>query len=142
MKPMMKQKVSAAAIAVAAGLGFLLTPAAIAQSQDDLEQLLDTGYCPSCDLSGFDLSGQDLSNAYLPGAFLLGTDLSNANLRGANLSRALLNGANLSGVDFSQADLTDASLQGARMPVSAIFTGAEMERMILPNGRIYSDPTN
>lgn len=123
-------------IAIALG-GLLIAPLpAIAQNQDDVERLLETGSCPSCDLSGADLSDRDLSDAYLPGAFLFGADLSNTNLRRANLRRALLNGAILDGADLTLSDLTDASIEGARMDVPAIFTGATTDGLVMPDGNI------
>jgi hypothetical protein len=123
-------------IAIALG-GLLIVPLpAIAQNPEHVERLLETGSCSSCDLSGADLSDRDLSDAYLPGAFLFGTDLTNTNLRGANLRRALMNGAILDGADLSFSDLTDASLEGARMSVPAEFTGATMDGLVMPDGRI------
>ncbi len=124
------------AVAIALS-GLVIAPwAAIAQNQDHVDRLLETGACPSCDLSGADLSGRDLSDAYLPGAFLLGTDLSNTNLRRANLRRAILNGAILDGADLSFSNLTNASIEGARMSIPALFTGARMEGLVMPDGRI------
>jgi uncharacterized protein YjbI with pentapeptide repeats len=122
------------AIALTSTLGMALP--ATAQNAAHLQQLLTNGYCPSCDLSGADLSGLDLSNAYMPGAFLVGANLTNTNLRNANLRRVWFNGANLSGADLSFADLTDASLQGARMNPSANFTGAILDRMVMPSGQV------
>ncbi|HEY9819015.1 MAG TPA: pentapeptide repeat-containing protein [Candidatus Obscuribacterales bacterium] len=132
-QPILKPLVGA--IALGSALLAIATPA-IAQNADHIDQLRRTGRCSSCDLSGADLSGLDLSHAYLVGAFLIGADLSNANLRSANLERAILNGANLSGADFTFADLTDASLNGARIEIPAIFTGATLDRMVMPSGQV------
>jgi uncharacterized protein YjbI with pentapeptide repeats len=124
---------------IATGLMILVPLApAIAGDQDDINRLLETGYCPICDLSGADLSGADLEDANLAGSNLIGADLSNANLQYADLSRAILNSADLSNTNFQFANLRDASLYGATMRQPADFSGANLENMVLPNGTVRS----
>jgi hypothetical protein len=118
----------------------LTAPAARAGSSDDLNRLVQTGHCPTCDLSDTNLSGMDLEGADLSGATLVGADLSNANLQHADLSHAILNSATLSGANFSFANLRNASLQGARMPQPANFTGANLTDLVMPNGSTRSAP--
>jgi uncharacterized protein YjbI with pentapeptide repeats len=79
--------------------------ALVADVQSDL---LQSKYCPGCNLSEADLQDADLDGAYL----------EEANLTGAHLRKAHLNGADLKDVvcqscDLSEADLQDADLDGA-----------------------------
>jgi uncharacterized protein YjbI with pentapeptide repeats len=113
-----------------------LSPATPMQAQnvEDLNQLLETKYCPSCRLDNADLSGLDLSGAVLAGASLIGADLSETNLERADLSNALLNAADLSNATLQFANLRNASLYGAHMNPAANFTGANLEGTVMPNG--------
>jgi hypothetical protein len=70
------------------------------------KQLLETGECVRCDLSGANLAGLDLSNV----------NLSDTNLSNADLSETNLSSANLDGADLSGADLSDANLRNTIMP--------------------------
>ena len=58
---------------------------AYAADPEDLQKLMDTNNCMSCDLRGVDLKGATLWDAYLKNADLRGADLSNANLSNAIL---------------------------------------------------------
>jgi uncharacterized protein YjbI with pentapeptide repeats len=102
-------------LAIAFLLSSLSTATPIqAQNAQDLNQLLETKYCPSCRLDNTNLSGLDLSDAVLAGASLIRADLSETNLEGADLSNALLNAADLSNATLQFANLRNASLYGAR----------------------------
>jgi uncharacterized protein YjbI with pentapeptide repeats len=71
----------------------------------NVQQLLQTGACPGCNLAGADLSH----------THLIGADLREANLRGANLEGANLEGADLTGADLSQARLQKTYLTNASL---------------------------
>ncbi|MGA3127931.1 MAG: pentapeptide repeat-containing protein [Candidatus Korobacteraceae bacterium] len=103
----------------------------------DVDQLIQTGLCSRCDLSGANLSGisgvSDLTEANLSGANLYtadlsGVDLCGANLTGANLKEASLKGTDLSGTDLSGADLTGADLTGTT------FGGAKLDNTTWTDG--------
>ncbi|NQS70724.1 MAG: hypothetical protein HQQ73_00960 [Desulfobulbaceae bacterium] len=95
-------------------LGAATAPKVSAEEiQKNLDTLLVTRACPSCNFAGAELirmklAGVNLEGANLTGARLLLTDLAGANLRNANLS-----GANLGGADLARADLSGARLDGA-----------------------------
>jgi uncharacterized protein YjbI with pentapeptide repeats len=79
----------------------------------DLERLLATGRCASCDLSGVVISDLDLVAIAEGHIDLRGADLRGAELVGTRLSGANLAGADLRGARLDLADLTDARLRGA-----------------------------
>jgi len=104
-------------------------------------QLLDSKFCPNCDLRG----GVDLSGATLPGALLTGAILAEAEMRGAYLSGvdfshaylidiklddADLSGAELSGTNLSEANMNRINLTGANLTDADLFR-AELEEAIL-----------
>jgi len=108
--------------------------ASLTPIQRNVQQLLKTNACPSCDLAGVDLSQSRLHQANLQGANLSGArlnlaDLSGANLRQANLSRANLAGADLSYTDFEGANLQGIQLDGARFQETKI-KGRSVNRLI------------
>jgi uncharacterized protein YjbI with pentapeptide repeats len=131
-----------ALIPVIATLAAIALPlSAHAENPAHVKQLLDTGACARCDLSGADL--QD--------AHLIGADLRNANLRGANLQNANLEGADLTGADlkdanmtgsfatnavFNQANLSGVNLNGARM-INALTFGANLDGITFAGADIY-----
>ena len=85
---------------------------ASAENPDHMRQLLRTGDCPGCDLSGANLEGLNLSGANLQAADLSGanfqqTQLLNANMAAANLSNAVLVASDLSGANLENVDLSD-----------------------------------
>ncbi|MBE7385686.1 MAG: pentapeptide repeat-containing protein [Leptolyngbya sp. SIO1E4] len=106
-----------------------------AESTEEVQQLLQTRVCETCDLHGADLrqyslSGVNLKNANLErvnleGVNLAEADLEGANLRGANLENAVLSSANLTTegtrrtslqyANLSNADLSSAELEGANL---------------------------
>ncbi|NJK39910.1 MAG: pentapeptide repeat-containing protein [Oscillatoriales cyanobacterium RM2_1_1] len=126
---------------VAAGAAFITlacfasTPVH-AGNPEHLKQLLETGACPGCDLSGFDLQEAhligadlreaDLSEANLENANLEGADLKGANLRNTNLAGTFLNSAELNEANLTLANLTDANLVQARLS-GADLTNANLE---------------
>lgn len=106
-----------------------------ADSLQQVQQLMSTRECQSCDLSraglvfanlsAVDLTGANLSLANLNQANLSGANLSNADLTGAVLVRANLSGADLSGANLVGADLREAYLYGANLE------GANLDGAIL-----------
>ncbi|WP_413165370.1 pentapeptide repeat-containing protein [Capilliphycus salinus ALCB114379] len=91
-----------------------------AQNPAHVEQLIQTGACPGCDLRGADLSkrhliGADLREADLAGANLAYTNLEGADLKGANLKEANLRGAFLNSAELDDANLTFANLTNANL---------------------------
>jgi len=116
---------------VSAVVALAIATAARAEDLQHVSQLLSTGECALCDLSGAglvhadlrraQLRGADLRDANLSRANLSGADLSGADLRGASLLGANLQGANLSGANLISADLRDAYL------VDANFTNVQLE---------------
>ncbi|WP_446011389.1 pentapeptide repeat-containing protein [Candidatus Electrothrix sp.] len=86
--------------------------------RENLQQLIATKQCPSCNLRGAALTRMDLQGANLQGADLSGaklslTNLSNADLRNAVLQNAVLGGADFAGADLRGVDFTGAQLAGA-----------------------------
>lgn len=55
-----------------------------------VKQLLTTGRCVKCNLSGVNLSNLDLSNLDLSGANLTGANLTGTNLTGTNLTNTIM----------------------------------------------------
>lgn len=87
-----------------------------AENLDDMRQLLSTGDCSDCDLSGVTLRQLDLSDADLEGA-----NLSNVQFIDVQLMRADLEDANLSGAFFRGSDLTGATLKNANLANASSF---------------------
>jgi hypothetical protein len=88
---------------------------------NDLDKLIETNWCPECDLSGANLGGADLYAANLYDANLRMANLTGANLRGANLRKANLTEANLTEANLYGSDLHGANFDGV---IGADFTGA------------------
>ncbi|ADW17572.1 pentapeptide repeat protein [Desulfobulbus propionicus DSM 2032] len=103
----------------------------------NMQRLLKSKTCPSCDLSGADLRQSKLENANLEGANLTGAQLSLADLSGANLKKANLRNANLHGADLAYADLEGANLTGASLE-GAIFKATKMKGRIV-NRLLHAD---
>ncbi|WRH66894.1 MAG: pentapeptide repeat-containing protein [Planktothrix sp. GU0601_MAG3] len=121
-------------------LGLGVTTPAYSQNPNDLKQLLETRFCPGCDLRGANLSGAhligvdlrdanlagaNLANINLEGADLTGANLTSANLEGAFLNQTEFNDANLSGANLTNANLVQAQLEGANV-LNADLTGTEL----------------
>ncbi|MGL5081658.1 MAG: pentapeptide repeat-containing protein [Microcoleaceae cyanobacterium] len=121
--------------AVVTLVSFSSTPAH-AGNPAHLKQLLETGACPGCDLSGVNLQGAhligadlreaDLSRANLENANLEGADLKGATLKETNLAGTFLNGAELNDADLTLANLFEANLVQAQL-AGAALTGANLQ---------------
>ena len=109
-------------------------------SESDLRQLLATGKCRDCDLTGANLYGKDLSRAELQGSSLAGADLRHANLSEAILSGADLQGAKLSHSFMGQASLFEANLAGAELEGADMnlsdLSGAKMGKATLKGANL------
>lgn len=108
-------------------------------------QLLATGNCPACDLSGVDLSGQNLIGANLARANISGANLSNTNLRGANLQGATmlklkLSDTALAGANLKQANLSDLDIDLVFEYVEII--GTQFEGARFKYGVVCGPPPN
>ena len=123
----------------------LLAIASCASHSDQVEQLLDTNACPTCDLSGTNLQRLDLQQADLRGANLQEANLQQANLRdvlliGSNLQQANLMRVNLDDAILVNANLQSASLQRARIRGAdlrgAQFKGADLESADLSHSSV------
>lgn len=88
--------------------------------QANVQRLVLTNGCMSCDLTG-----ADLTETHLIGADLRNANLQWANLTGANLEGADLKGANLTGANLTGAYLTDAYLANTQM-IGVNFTNAHL----------------
>jgi hypothetical protein len=103
--------------------------------QQNINTLLSTNRCPSCNLSGANLFGANLtgallflanlSNANLTGALLQSSDLGNANLSDAILFSARLDGAFLDATNLRRANLRFANLSNANLDF-ADLRGADL----------------
>ncbi|SMF79981.1 pentapeptide repeat-containing protein [Pseudobacteriovorax antillogorgiicola] len=92
-------------------------------SPTDLNQLVEFGQCPKCNLQGADLSGLDLALVDLKEANLKGANLTGANLKDADLEGANLEGADLTETSLVQTSLKGANLSGARLVYSDLTYG-------------------
>lgn len=117
-------------IALLATLSF--TAPAAAENIEHLQQLMTSGVCQNCELSGAGLVYSDLAGVDLSGSNLAGANLNRANLTGANLSGANLSGAVLYNANLTGANLSGANLTGVNMRESYL-TGATLEGAILNN---------
>ncbi|TFG75692.1 MAG: pentapeptide repeat-containing protein [Thermodesulfobacteriales bacterium] len=106
-----------------------------ASIQDNIDTLLKTNYCLSCNLGSADLTG-----AVLNGAQLYDADLARAKLGGAKLSGAVLEIADLSYAVLTGADLRYANLNKATL-TGAVLTGAELLNATWCNGCICDSPS-
>lgn len=105
------------------------------------QQLLDTGKCPGCNLSGLDFTGAKLKGVNLEGADLSGANLQEVNLKGANLKGANLQSARLTDAilikaDLEEADLSDANLHWADLS-KANLKNASLKRAYLIKAFLY-----
>jgi uncharacterized protein YjbI with pentapeptide repeats len=136
---MMKRYSIAATLLVAP---LLWAGPALANNPEQVKQLLSTGQCFQCDLSGADLTGAHLIGADLREANLRGANLSHVNLEGADLTGANLTGANLTAAFLTNASLNEADLDRVNLTAAIINTadvsGASMEDMIITDAKIYN----
>ena len=131
----------------------VMTAPARAENPEQVTQLLVTGACQACDLTGADLAGEHLIGVDLRGADLTGASLANANLEGADLTGATLVDTNFSGafltnavldeaivrnVDFSEATLVYTSLDGAVVD-NVDLVGAEVLNTPISIGGSYEE---
>ncbi|MCW5752461.1 MAG: pentapeptide repeat-containing protein [Alphaproteobacteria bacterium] len=128
------------ALAGLAALAIGLAGPAAAANSDHVRQLIETGACQGCDLSGAKLKGLKLTEADLTGANLSGADLRKADLRRARLAQAVLAGARLKesrlkGADLGQADLRRADLREADLRYAHLY-GADFQGADLSNARL------
>ena len=91
--------------------------------QADLDTLLRTNECVSCDLTEANLAGKTLTKAKLNGVDLTGANLTNTILRMADLAGANFTNADLTHTVFEAADLYKANFEGANFD-GTIFDGA------------------
>lgn len=108
---------------------------ATAENLQHTRQLLSTGQCQECELSGAGLVLANLSGANLKGANLAGANLSRANLTGADLTGANLAGTSLFGANLTGANLTGANLAGTDLRNAYLFNatllGVDLSNAIL-----------
>ena len=108
---------------------------ATAENLQHTRQLLSTGQCQECELTGAGLVLANLSGANLKGANLAGANLSRANLTGADLTGANLAGTSLFGANLTGANLTGANLAGTDLRSAylsnAILLGVDLSNAIL-----------
>jgi uncharacterized protein YjbI with pentapeptide repeats len=83
-----------------------------AENPDHVQQVTETGSCPSCDLSSAYLKGLQAASGDLSLASLQGANLAFSQLQEASLAGADLTGADLSGADLSFSDFAGANLAG------------------------------
>ncbi len=76
--------------------------------KENIDNLLKTNSCVSCDLEGADFTRMELVKANLENA-----NLKKAKFQLADLSNCSLKNANLEGANFGGADLSNCDLQGA-----------------------------
>ena len=118
-----KRGVRCLGVSVILLLGYTFDTYAVKQS--DLERLINTGECRSCDLRDADLSGENLADVNLARALLSG-----ANFRGSMLQRA-----NLNYTDLKFSDLSDTDLSGATLLAADLF-GATLDRAIIRDANL------
>ena len=110
----------------------------------NVQRLILTNQCKTCDLTGMDLSKTHLIGVDLRGAILTGADLSWSNLEGADLTGADLTGANLTGAFLTNATLADATLDHANFSQAQLVhvdvTGASMENLNLADANVIGTP--
>jgi uncharacterized protein YjbI with pentapeptide repeats len=116
-------------------LGLASALPSVAANPLQVRQLLQTGECRGCNLSGANLRNANLRDAQLQGANLTGANLSGANLTKADLKDTILRGANLAGANLDDADFTEANLQGANMVNTLNQREARFCNAIMPDGR-------
>ena len=96
--------------------------------QDNINTLISTNNCPSCNLFKADLSNRVLNGVYLFKSSLRFANLSNSKLQNASFRGADLGFANLSGkdTDLSNANFLFANLLEAKL-IDANLSGAQLD---------------
>ncbi len=117
---------------------------AVQMRATNVQRLILTNECPSCDLAGVDLSGAHLIGADLRGTTLAGANLSWSNLEGADLTQANLADANLTGSFLTNASLAYANLDNVNFAQAQLYyvdvAGASMENLNLANTTLVGTP--
>jgi uncharacterized protein YjbI with pentapeptide repeats len=116
-------------------LGLVSAAPSFAANPAEIRQLLQTGECRGCNLTGANLRNANLRDAKLEGANLAGANLAGANLTKANLKDTILRGANLAGANLDDTDFTEANLQGANLTNTINTREARFCNAIMPDGR-------
>ena len=139
-----------AALSATIALGFVgwnatfLPAPAQAENPAQVVQLLETGACQSCDLSGADLTGAHLIGVDLRGANLTNATLANANLEGSDLTGATLANTDLSGAFLTNALLDDTVISNADLSNSTLvytsLDGADVNQVNLEGAHVLSTP--
>lgn len=107
--------------------------------KENINILLKTDSCVSCDLEGADftrkeLVGVNLKNANLKNAKFQLVDLSNCDLKNANLQGANFGGADLSNCDLQGAIFSDKTLSGAYL-AGVIFSKTQKKVELSEKGK-------
>jgi uncharacterized protein YjbI with pentapeptide repeats len=126
------------------GLAAAIASPAQAANPAQVTQLLDTGACQGCDLTGADLTGAHLIGVDLRDANLTNATLANANLEGADLTGATLVNTDLSGAFLTNSLLDNTVIQNADFSESTlIYTsldGASVEQVDLVGAEVLNTP--
>ena len=132
------------ALGLSAAMLALFAPAAKAANPADIAQLIETGICKGCDLTGADLMGEHLIGVDLRDADLTGATLAYANLEGADLTGATLLNADLSGAFLTNAVMDDAEIVNVDFSDSTlVYTSlddATVENVTLVGADVLSTP--
>ena len=132
------------AVAIAPVLTSQFAGPAWAENPADVQQLLLTGRCASCDLTGADLRDAHLIGVDLRGANLGGADLTGANLEGADLTGTNLEGANLASAMLTNASLNYAQLNQANLSGATLYhtevAGVVFDTINLTGAQILETP--
>jgi uncharacterized protein YjbI with pentapeptide repeats len=126
------------------GLVAVIASPVQAENPAQVTQLLDTGACQGCDLTGADLTGAHLIGVDLRDANLTNTKLANANLEGADLTGAVLVNTDLSGAFLTNALLDNTVIQNVDLSESTlVYTSlddASVEQVNLVGAEVLSTP--
>ncbi len=108
----------------------LFTVTTISQLDENIETLLTTGACVSCNLDQAPLAGYDLTGVDLTSASLVSADISNAAISSAIFTKADMTSINLSSSNLTSADLSDTNLTSANLSGATVnwasFTKANL----------------
>jgi uncharacterized protein YjbI with pentapeptide repeats len=117
-----------------------------AADREQIQELVNLGQCPGCNLAGANLRDAHLIGADLRNANLAGADLTGANLEGADLTGANLEGADLTGTFLTNATLVKTNLTRADMTNAIAFhadtSRAVLTDIVLVNAQIFGTTIN
>ncbi len=119
---------------------FIFSANSYGYNKQDVQRLIRSGKCQTCDLSGIDLSGKKLNNidvrkANLTGAIFRKCDLNGANLQKANLAHAKFENANLEKASFTETNLAWTRFDFANLKHSS-FLKANMKETTLSGAEL------